>query len=515
MSGMENIYQCKKDSIGGCPKTLDVIIESFCYSANSSFHNKLPMFKEYNQNRTFLIPPSIQDFLWENHESMLLDQLVEQLDISKLIATYKNQHGWCSAHHPRMLLKVIFYGYMTWTFSSRKLWKAVKDNLAFIYLSGGNQPDFRTISKFRKERLLVLEDIFIQIVQIANKLWLIQFACINIDGSMQYANASKHKNDEEEMLRKKIRSKLKEAEDIDDIEDAMYWDKEDGIPEELKDPEKRKKMIKEKIDEYNRRLAKTKEEIAKKEKDGIEMKRINRTDADSRLMKMKRGDFANGYNTQLASENQFIVSTYLSNNACDVNELIPSLKKIKKQYKKIPKLVVADKGYASTDNYRYLKKNKLDWYILPHTDPVDLSQYYYNKSTDTYKNKEGKVFVFKQNVWRIDRKAKRWRPKKGEKAKYRSKIYQHIEPSKWKTEYLHIDMDWIKLAWEQITKHQTSKGQVIKKSRSVDVEPIFGNIKHNFWFKQFLLRGFEWVKIERNILCIAHNLKKLIGFSIL
>lgn len=471
------------------------------------------MFKTYNQHQVFLIPPSVQDLLGENHESMLLDQLIEQLDISKLIATYKNKHGWCSAHHPRMLLKVIFYGYMTWVFSSRKLWKAVKDNLAFIYLAGGNQPDFRTINNFRKEKLFVLEDIFVQIVLIAKEIWLVQFASVNIDGSMQYANASKYKNDDEETLRKKIRSKLKEAEDIDDIEDRMYWDKEDGIPDELKDPVKRKEIIKKKIEEYNRRLAKTKEEIAKKGKEWIEIKRINRTDPDSRLTKMKRGDFANGYNTQLASENQFILSTYLSNNACDVNELVPTLEKMKNQYSKLPKVIVADKGYASTSNYLFLKNNKLDWYVLPHTEPLDLSNYSYDKSSDSYTSNDGKVFSFKQNVWKLDWERRKWRPTKGEKVKYRSKLYEYINESTWKKEYLNVDMAWIKLAWEQITKHQTKEGQTIKKHRSVDVEPIFGNIKHNFWFKQFLLRGFEWVKIERNILCIAHNLKKLMNFA--
>lgn len=139
-----------------------------------------------------------------------------------------------------------------------------------------------------------------------------------------------------------------------------------------------------------------KREIGKKAKEGIAMTRINSTDPDSRLMRMKRKDFANGYNPQLATENQFIIATTVGNAASDINELIPVLGAIEKNFQTKPKIVLADKGYSSEKNYEYLQDQGIDGYI-PHPKLAqNLEGWKYNERKDAYTDKEGDIYLFKQ-----------------------------------------------------------------------------------------------------------------------
>ena len=108
------------------------------------------MFKECSQNQLKLIPQNYKEFLWEWHEAIILDEIINELDLTEIIKSYSNTTRWTTAFHPKMLLKVLFYWYMNQTFSSRKLAKKLKEDLAFMYLAWNNQPNFRTINKFRK-----------------------------------------------------------------------------------------------------------------------------------------------------------------------------------------------------------------------------------------------------------------------------------------------------------------------------------------------------------------------------
>jgi transposase len=154
------------------------------------------MFKEYNQEQAFLLPPSFREYLWEWHEAIILSEIIEELNLEKLLKEYNKNIAWNGrpAYNPKMLLKVLFYWYMNQTFSSRKLANKVKSDLWFMYISWNNKPDFRTINRFRKEKWNTLEDIFVQIVLKAKSLWLIKFWIVSLDWTKIYANASKSKN---------------------------------------------------------------------------------------------------------------------------------------------------------------------------------------------------------------------------------------------------------------------------------------------------------------------------------
>lgn len=474
------------------------------------------MFKTYDQKQELLIPVSIREFLWKSHEAVLLNDVVDNLDLTTLLNTYKNKNWWTTAFHPRMLLKIIFYWYMNQTFSSRWIAKKLSSDLGFMYLAANNKPDFRTINRFRWERLVVVKDIFRQIVVMLKNLWVVGFWTVSLDWTKLYANASKRNNHTEDGLDKMIDKLLKEAEEIDRKEDEEFWDKQDNIPEELADPEIRKQRIKEALENLKNTKEFVVKEVSEKQEQGIKQTRINTTDKDSRLMQMKQKDFANWYNAQIITENQIILDTSISNNSCDVNELIPTLNSLKKNYNQVPEKVLADAWYSSGDNYEYLEKENIDWYIPPHSNlQVDMSKYKYNKEEDYYKDQEGNIYYFKQYSWVLW--AKRWRPRKWTKIKeweYKSKIYRAILRDGSKRQ-LEIYEKWHKYWHINKKKVSSVKWKKIISKRKVDVETVFWNIKHNLKFTRFNLRWFNKVNIERNIACIAHNFKKMFLLNII
>lgn len=476
------------------------------------------MFKEYNQDQSFLLPPSFKEFLWEWHEAIILSELINELNLDKLFSEYSNEWSWRPAYNPRMLLKVLFYWYMNQTFSSRKLANKLKSDLGFMYVSWNNKPDFRTINRFRKERWNILEDIFVQIVLKAKDLWLISFWTVSLDWTKIYANASKNKNNDIEWLDKKIKWLFDEADKIDELEDEEYWeDNETGIPEELKTKEgrdKKRKEIEEKKKKLENKKNEVKKEIKAKKDDWINQSRINDTDKDSRLMKMKRKDWWNGYNPQNLTENQFILLTIAPNSSEDTWELVPVLKKFNEKYNTFPDRQLADKWYASEENYSFLEKNNIESYVPHQKLQIDLDDYKYKEEMDTYEDKDWNIYKFKQNIskkqwW------KRWRPHKGKKLKdddIKAKIYV-TKLKNWEEKFLHVNKNWHQFCKNNDKRLYSEKWKEIYKKRSWCVENVFWNIKMNLKFERFSLRWFKGVQIEWNLISLAHNLKKIIKFQ--
>ena len=478
-------------------------------------------FKEYNTNINFLLPPSYRDFLWDKHPAIILNDIVESLDLSKLENSYKNNTSkwWASAYHPKMLLKIIIYAYMNWIFSSRKIHYKTKEDIAFMFLAWNQQPDFRTINSFRKDKLSLIEDIFYQIVKLAMNIGIVKFGVFSIDWTKIYANASKYKNIDETKLEEKINELLEEAERIDKIEDEIYWEENlDAIPDELADKEIRKQKIKEELEKMKKAKKDLEEQQNRQGKEKYwnwdkpkKITRINLTDKDSRLMQMKRKDYAQWYNCQIVTENQFIIWTHVSNNPSDQRELIPTIKKINRMYKQKPEIILADKWYPSEENFEYLEKEGIKAYIPVQRQQINLEDYEYDKEKDEYKHKKtGLIYRFKQYslTWRM-----KWRPRKWEKVVWKKKIYV-AELGWWKRKYLELNIKWKRYEKEQIENFKRDRIKSFYKRRTKDVEASFWDIKSNIWFEKFLLRWLDKVKIEWNIVCLAHNFKKLINFMV-
>lgn len=477
------------------------------------------MFLNYHQDQSFLLPPSFKSFLWDSHEAVILSEIIDELDLRKLTSQYIEEGKWRPSYHPAMLLKVLFYWYMNQTFSSRKLANKLISDLWFMYIAWNNQPDFRTINRFRKEKWWILEEIFVQIVLKAKSLWLISFGTVSLDWTKIYANASNSNNYEVEYLNKKIQKLFDEASRIDEIEDKECWDNDgNGIPEELKTKEWRDAKRKEiEIKKQEAELTKViiEKEIISKKEQWINQTRINTTDKDSRLMMMKRKDRWTWYNPQNLTENQFILTTIVPNSASDVEELVPILTKFHNTYWAYPKNQLADAWYASEENYQFLQDNKITSYV-PHPKlQINIDDYVHNYEKNTYQDKDWNTYNFKQHV-RNTKWWKRWRPLKSQELEVdeiKKTIYMTILPD-WKKKFIKINSSLHQLYKDNDLRLYSEQWKEIYKKRSGCVENVFWNIKANLGFEKFLLRWFEWVQIERNLISLAHNLKKLIKFQV-
>ena len=234
------------------------------------------------------------------------------------------------------------------------------------------------MNRFRKEKGKHLEEIFVQVVQKAKDMKLIKFGTCSLDGSKFYASAGKGKNKSPDDLEKEIQKLIDEAERIDEIEDAEYGDEVDDMDPELRTKEGRAKR-KQEIEKQKKREENKKKMVEKEIEEtpintkGKKLEKVNTTDKDSRLMKMKRGDFANGYNIQNITENGIILSTTISHSSSDQATVVETVGKLTKNNKK-PKILLADKGYSSEENYEYCEKEEIDAYIPIHTEQVDMSQ---------------------------------------------------------------------------------------------------------------------------------------------
>ena len=243
--------------------------------------------------------------------------------------------------------------------------------------------------------------------------------------------------------------------------------------------------------------------------------RVNLTDPDSRLMQMKRKDFANGYNVQNITENGLILSSSIFNTSNDINTLALSLEELKNRFK-YPKIILADKGYSSENNYTFCEKNGIDAYIPPYSKPTDISNYVYDEQQDSYTDRGGRTFYFKQHCGLKEKKGKRGRPRKSVESiqerhrLYKSIKYVHIDEETKKKSTLQISPGWRNHIKKQKEKLSTDQGKQIYKKRMHDVEGVFANIKKNLRFTSFNLRSFTGVNIEWTLISLAHNLKKIL-----
>ena len=466
-------------------------------------------FIAYNQEQLMLLPLNIVEMIPEDHLVHGVSTLVERLDLSSIYHKYKNDEGGRPSYHPLMLIKVIFYAYAIGVRSSRKIAGRLESDVFFMYLAAKQRPDFRTISDFRKDHLEELKELFQQIVVISMALGIAKIGHISIDGTKMRASAGRRKTKSkesldklEEEIGKEIEKMLDEAEEIDEKEDRLYGDKRgDEMPEELRNKED---LIK-KIEDAKKKL---------KEKG---WKRVNMTDPDSRFMQDADGGIDMGYNTQVAvdEQTQVIVANDVTSEVNDHHQFIPLYEQVVDNTDKKPEEVSADCGYANGKNYMYIEDNKIDAYLPDQMfekevdkegkeklGRYDRRNFRYNKGKDTFTCPEGKILVFKTNQ---------------KKDGIQSRIYvgqecsdckERVECTRGSGRYIKVsEVDGIIERMRE--KLLTDQGKKRYKKRLSTAEPVFGNLKKNLGYRDFQLRGLEKVRGEFQLMCIAHNIKKI------
>jgi transposase len=431
-------------------------------------------FREWNPEQAMLLPPSVLDFVPEDHLAHFIRKLtLEQLDLTAILDDYEEERGY-PPYHPVMMTALLLYGYCQGIYASRRIARACRQRIDFMAITGMEQPDFRTVSLFRKRHLRRLQELFGQVLKLCQKAGMVKLGHVALDGTKVRANASKHKamsyshmKKTEAELAAEVRRWFDEAEAIDQQEDAEYGaDKRgDELPDWVADKQKRLEKIRQakaELEAEARAAAEKQTSSAAPEakpKKGRESKtptgvpddkaQKNFTDPESRIMKTGDG-FIQGYNAQAAvdADSQVIVAQMLNNSANDKKQLVPMLDQIRKNIGFQAKEISADAGYCSDDNLKALSRRGIRGYVA-----VGRQKHGQPAATD-------------------NRSASPWVQRM--KARLRQGGYR--------------------------SRYRLRK-QV--------VEPVFGLIKQARGFRQFLLRGKENVAAEWSLLCTAHNILKL------
>jgi transposase len=393
---------------------------------------------------------------------------VDQLDLSAIHAVYEQERRGQPPYDPRLMTKLLVYGYCTGVFSSRRIQKRLQEDIPFKVLAAGNQPDFRTISDFRKIHIETLQNLFEQVLAMALECGSIKLGRVSLDGTKLKANASKHKamsygrmKEKQQQLKEEVKQLLEQAEAADEAEDRQYGSQRgDEMPEELRRRETRLAKIKEvkKLLEQRARDKAAAEGKSAAEAKPEDKDQYNFTDPESRIMKGADG-MVQGYNAQAAVEPilLLIVGQAVTEAANDKKQLKPMVELIEQQSGQRPVAILADNGYCSEENLEYLESTE-----------------------EPERQIEGFIATGKQKHGEHRLPAKRGPSPKGATRVDRMK-----------------------------RKLQTKVGKAVYAARKCVVEPVFGQIKQARGFRQLLLRGKEKVKGEWALLCLTHNILRL------
>lgn len=505
-----------------------------------------PVFKAYNPDQLNLLPPSLEELIPPNHVVRVVRRVIDQINIDSIIKKYKG--GGASSFHPRLMLKLLVYGYLSNIYSSRKLEQAAASNIYFMWLVGMQRPDHNTINRFRSDKLKgVLKEVFGQVVVLMADQGLVDIKTIYVDGTKLEANANKYTfvwgkaiKRNKERIKKQLQelwayAEIVAKEELMDNDPTAYEEIDAdkvsktiaSINEAIKDKEVDKK-IKQKLNygkkEWPKNLAKYKaqQELL----DGRNS--YSKTDPDATFMRMKddvmrNGQLKAGYNWQISTTNQYIVNYDIYQNATDFRTLPDHLTQYSTLYGQSPDVVVADAGYGSEENYEYLEKADIEAYVkypgfhkeqkakgkIKPKEAFYPKHLYYNEAADYYicpmgqkmeKQSESKTikpsgFIQRSSVYQAQRCE--GCPLRG--ACHKSKTNRIIQ----------VNYNRKRHQQKARTQLTSEQGLAHRSQRPVDVEAVFGNIKQNKKFTRFMLRGKDKVLIEAGLVALAHNLAKM------
>lgn len=376
------------------------------------------VFKDYNFNQNLLLPPSLEELIDPNHPVRVVNQVVDNLNLDPILAKYDG--GGCPAYHPRMMLKVLVYGYVTNRYSSRKIEEALQQNIHFMWLSGMSYPDHNTINRFRSDRLKgVLREVFSQVVLLLVDHGHITLKEAYLDGTKIEANANRYTFVWGKTIRKsrdRIQRQLKELwsyaeqvakeemehnepESFEEIDAEKVSQAIEKIDQVLSGKEVDKK-VKQKLNYAKRKWPDALDKYKKYEHQMGDRTSLSKTDPDATFMRMKDDHMLNGqlkpaYNWQISTQNQYILGYTLHQTTTDTATLPSHLETLKQTLGEMPEALVADAGYGSEENYEYLENNDIEAYVKFNyfhkeqsqkwkENPQKIENLYYNEQEDCY-----------------------------------------------------------------------------------------------------------------------------------
>ena len=504
------------------------------------------VFKNNHQNQGMLLPPDLNDLIAANHPVRVVNDILDKIDITQLVKQYKP--GGASSYHPRMLLKVLVYGYINNVYSSRKIEEAVGQTIPYMWLAGMQKPDHNTINRFRGQRLQkTLQPIFTQVVLLLCEEGLLNIKELYTDGTKIEANANRYTfvwGRAMRTSRERIKEQLNElwqyarsvaACEMDDT-DPSGFDKIDSekvnqtisaINEALKD-KPASKEVRQKLGYAAKHWSAALDKYEAQEKIlGATRNSYSKTDPDATFMRMKddhmrNGQLKPGYNLQISTNNQFIASYTLHQHPTDTTTLINHLTTHIKSFKQRPGSVTADAGYGSERITNRLEDKGVTGYVTTISsirinvtesrskkDRFSKENLVYDPIKDQYCCPIGKpmkntgVIINKTTERGFTQTLHEYKVASCKGCPLRSECHQQKGSRK-----IYINQNLIRLTTQADKRLKSKRGLKKRKKRCWDTEPVFGNLKQNHHFKRFMLRGMEKVTIETGLLALAHNLRK-------
>lgn len=505
-------------------------------------------FRDYNYNQTVLFPQRIDEDIADNDPVRIVDALVESLDMDGFHKLYK-EHGR-SPYHPKMMLKVILYAYMNNIYSCRKIEKLLYRDIHFMWLSGRVKPDFITINRFRNRVKNEINEVFTQIVLLLRAKGFISLDVEYIDGTKIESKANKYTfvwRKTVERNRERLMKKIKVL--LSQIDDVIVQDKTSDMETVSFTPS----MLTELADELRSTFEQTSEPSTKEEKAVAREKRrqlkeleaqrdklqeydthmktldgrnsYSKTDPDATFMRMKEDAMRNGqtkpgYNLQISTEHQFITDFALYPNPTDTLTMIPFLKSFADRYGRSAETVVADSGYGSEENYRYMSENEMTAYVKYNhfhreqrprfkPDPFKAENFYYNADGDYC------VCPMGQKMSRVGtRRSKTDSGYVSENARYRAvrcegcplRCLCFRSKGNRTVEINHRLQRYRQTARELLI---SDDGRRLRGQRCIEPEAVFGQMKQDFNYRRFRHFGKDKVKVDFAFFAIAFNIRKL------
>lgn len=514
-------------------------------------------------NQAALLPPSYEEVIPPNHLVRVVNEAVEKADVSALLAQYKG--GGTSSYHPKMLLKVLVYAYAERIYSSRRIAKALRENIHFMWMSGENRPDFRTINDFRGSRMKgVIEKVFTAVLEYLVETGHVKLEHYFLDGTKIEADANKHKlvwAKRRENYHRRVQEQIKEL--LEQIERANAEEQDEYRDDDLEElggsgrDDVHSERLKKKIDELNQRLR----DQTRSKKDSRSahkaMKKLaedclvrlekyeqqeemlkgrssySKTDPDASCMRMKEDRGAEkpwpkpAYNVQMGTENQFVVGFSVHGRAGDTACFIPHLEGVRTHLGRLPQNVVTDAGYGSEENYAYLGQHSLGNFVKYNTFYQDTHHY---RKPEIIRKHQFRAEIFGYDSDKDEficpahhrlrfQYASRYTTDNGYVTERRHYECDRCSQCPFKPQCtkakgnrkIKISFRLLEYRYQARANLTSERGQRLRAKRSTEVETVFGLIKQNLAFRRFHLRGLEKVKTEWGLVSIAHNMRKLAG----
>ena len=503
------------------------------------------MFIHYSMEQLCL-PMDLGEWIPPHHLVRVINDAVNRIDDAIFERAYPG--GGRDSYHPKMMTKVLIYAYSQKIYSSRQIAKALTENIPFMWLAARQQPNFRTINRFRSERMKdVLETVFTAVLELLVEEGYVKLENYFLDGTKIEANANRYTfvwkksvDKHHAKLQEKVKELFEQIEELEKEEDRQYGDhdlpeREGTLTAERLEKAVQKLETKLKEQPKDKLLKKTVTQIRKNflprlikyEKQQAtfgDRNSFSKTDPDATFMlmkedHMKNGQLKPGYNVQIGTENQFIIGYSVHQRPTDTRCLKPHLEKVKALLGKLPPRIVADAGYGGEENYAYLESEQVEAFVKYST--------YHKEKTKAWQNNIGKI-----DNWQYNEAEDTWTCAAGQKLTFcyeskeqtasgyeiRHRHYRSancvgcpLKPSCTKAagnREVKVSLPYLRYKNQVREKLRSEEGWKLAVRRMIEPESVFGQIKNNRGFRRFLLRGLPKVSLEVGWLSLAHNLLK-------